>query len=78
MNDYVITKETDKYVWAKTLRHGAPESRYKKFLCIGGPFDGQMKASIQIIYNDYHQFNNAGSSKHCKAVYIYKDILNDL
>jgi len=79
MNNYVITKETDKYVWVKPIDfpHQYKEDRYRKFLCVGGPFDKQMKAWVQFEhFDDYYQFNNAGRSKHTSAVYIHKDILN--
>lgn len=62
-----ITKETDDYVLIN-WRYPEPYKQYentpskeKKFLCLGGIFSGQKKASVQLLDSkqDYVAFNCA-------------------
>lgn len=54
---------------------GKGKARQQKFLCIGGRFNGQRKALIDV-GSEYEQYNrSARSSLFSKALYIHKDIL---
>jgi hypothetical protein len=59
-----IIKETDKYVLTESGQNYSGISKYKKFLCIGGPFDGQFKASVQLNEESYFRFANSNYSRH--------------
>jgi len=70
-----IIKETDKYVivrWHEDY-DSLNDSKEQKLLCIGGPFDGQMKAGCQIeeAYCQYNRGEYRRKGTPHKAVYIH-------
>lgn len=60
-----VIRETDKYVEYKVVGYQNP-TRERKFLCVGGPFDGCFYTRTQVKYAcpGYQEFNNAGGSQH--------------
>lgn len=52
-----IVKETDKYVLIRYHEDRSDTSKEKKFLCLGGRFDGEWRARIQLEYENYVAFN---------------------
>jgi hypothetical protein len=67
-----ITLETDKYVYYE-YEPGYKETKEKKFLCIGGPHAGLLKARVQL-EGQYYAFNNSGNCK-ISMIYVHKDLL---
>lgn len=55
-----IIRETDDYVLSQYNGSGRP-SKDRKFLCIGGAFNGQRKAGLQLPIDTYTRFNRADS-----------------
>ena len=62
---FTILKETPTYVisvYGKETKFNRP-SKDKKFLCIGGPFNGEKKASVQLTPDTYVRFNRARKTR---------------
>lgn len=82
MNNHIV-KETPKFVeyeWGHYLGNGRAQiTREKKFLCVGGPHAGQMKANCQLHPNTYFAFNSAGGRRRTRhkhsQIYIHQSLL---
>jgi hypothetical protein len=67
---YEIVKETDKYIEYKTGLPSTPWStgltREQKFLCIGGPKNGQLATQTMLAQENlhYHPYKTAKSEAH--------------
>jgi hypothetical protein len=47
-----------------------------KFLCLGGPLDGEYETQSEVRKHDYYGFNNAGTSGHTK-IWIHNDLIHE-
>ena len=72
-----LVRETNKYeVWEYEYSSGRKfTSKLTKYLCIGGPLDGQYKSTASANPKEYFGFNAAGASPN-RHVLIHKSILN--
>lgn len=69
-----IIRETSKYVVTRGYRNS--EIKHRRFRCVGGPNDGEMRAGVELNLAKrpgdlgYRSFNNAGGSVY-SMIYVW-------
>lgn len=75
MSSRRLVKETNKYeLWEETYSNKVYTSNLTKYLCIGGPLDGEFKSTASA--KDYLGYNAAdGGSRH-RHILLHRSILS--
>jgi hypothetical protein len=87
-----IIKETETYIVIDWSEDGTSKSKENKYLCIGGPLDGQMKSDSQVHQKEFSNATIAGSyvgyncadnirwhkTRYPKKVWVHKSITQSI
>ena len=61
----------------RDIKESRKVTKQTKYICIGGPFDGEYKCQEQVQDEAYYGFNGAGCYDHSK-IFVHAEHLYDL